>query len=146
MAHQLELFFVFVSSNVVHFAKLVDLSQSQASLAQVSQLRLAVVLRHVLIGFRLLVPKFLQYHTVIYAAGGAAAGGIPVPPGATPGAAAPPRSPPKAPAGSMAPISSPVEMSVSRAPGVIPRYVGLVQWWVASADHLVLHATTLRFS
>ena len=105
LAHPFEFFFVFNCANVVHFSQFVQLSQGQMSFAQVTQLWLAVVLRHVLIGFRLFVPKFLQYHTVIYAAGGVAAGGMPPPPGATPGAPGAPRSPPAAPAGSIAPIS-----------------------------------------
>jgi len=113
LAHQLELFFVFVSSNVVHFAKLVDLSQSQASLAQVSQLRLAVVLRQVLICFRLFFKKFVENHTGIYTGGGAAA------PGPT-GAAAPASAGPPAAAGSMPAISSPAATSPSSPPGVIP--------------------------
>jgi hypothetical protein len=111
LAHQLELFFVFVSSNVVHFAKLVDLSQGQASFTQVSQLRLAVVLRQVLICFRLFFEKLIEDHSVIYTAGGAAAG-------ATPGAGAAMSASP--PAGTMPATSSPAEMSPSSPPGVIP--------------------------
>jgi hypothetical protein len=113
LTHQLELFFVFVGSNVVHFAKLVDLSQGQASLAQVSQLRLAVVLRQVLICFRLFFEKFVENHTGIYTGGGAAA------PGPT-GATAPASAGPPAAAGSMPAISSPAATSPSSPPGVIP--------------------------
>ena len=112
LTHQLELFFVFVGSNIVHFAKLVDLSQRQASFAQVSQLRLAVVLRQVLICFRLFFKKFVENHTGIYTGGGAAAPGAA---GATPGSAGPPAA-----AGSMPATSSPAEMSPSSPPGVIP--------------------------
>ena len=112
LAHQLELFFVFVSSDVVHFAKLVDLPQGQASFTQVSQLRLTVVLRQVLICFRLFFKKLVEDHSVIYTAGGAAA------PGAPPGAGAAMSASP--PAGAIPATSSPAEMSPSMPPGVIP--------------------------
>ena len=113
LTHQLEFFFVFVGSDIVHFAKLVDLSQGQASFAQVPQLGLAVVLRQVLICFRFFFEKFVENHTGIYTGGGAAA------PGAA-GAGAPASAGPPAAAGSMPATSSPAAMSPSSPPGVIP--------------------------
>ena len=113
LANQLEFFFVLVCSHIVHFAELVELSQCQASFAQVSQLRLAVVLRQVLICFRLFFKKFVENHAGIYTGGGAAAPG-------PAGAAAPASAGPPATAGSIPDISSPAVMSVSRPPGVMP--------------------------
>ena len=112
LANQLEFFFVLICSHIVHFAELVELSQGQTSFAQVSQLRLTVVLRQVLICFRLFFKKFVENHTGIYTGGGAAAPG---PAGAAPGSAGPPAA-----AGVMPAISSPAATSVSRPPGVIP--------------------------
>ena len=113
LANQLEFFFVLICSHIVHLAQLVDLSQSQASFAQVSQLRLAVVLRQVLICFRLFFEKFVENHTGIYTGGGAAAPG-------PAGAGAPASAGPPAAAGSIPAISSPVVTSPSSPPGVMP--------------------------
>ena len=63
---QLEFFFVFVGSYIVHLAQFVQLTQGQACLAQIAQLGLAVVLTDVLIGFRATLVDFVEYHASIY--------------------------------------------------------------------------------
>ena len=113
LANQLEFFFVLVCSHIIHFAELVELSQGQASFAQVANFGLAVVLRQVLICFRLFFEKFVENHTGIYTGGGAAAPG-------PAGAGAPASAGPPAAAGSMPAISSPAATSPSSPPGVIP--------------------------
>jgi hypothetical protein len=52
LANVFEFFFVLVAANVIHLAQFVELAQSQASLAQIAQLRLAVVLTNILICLR----------------------------------------------------------------------------------------------
>jgi hypothetical protein len=118
LTHQFEFFFVFDLTNIIHLSKFIELLQSQMSFTQITQLWLTVVLFYVLICFRFFIEKFLQYHTVIYAAGGPPAGTAPGA-GACPGAAtgAPISSPL---AGSIAAISSPVPISVSILPGLMP--------------------------
>lgn len=64
MTHQFEFFFVFVATHIVHLAQFVDLAQSQASLAQVVQLRLAIVLAQILISFRTALIYFVKDHSV----------------------------------------------------------------------------------
>ena len=63
-ANIFEFFFVFVRAHIVHLAQFVDLSQSQASLAQIVQLRLTVVLAEVLIGSRTAMVQFVKDHAV----------------------------------------------------------------------------------
>ena len=58
LTYELELVFVFHRPDVIHLAQLVELAQCKTSLAQVTQLQLAVVLRQILISFRLLVIDF----------------------------------------------------------------------------------------
>ena len=46
---QLEFFFVFECTDVIHFAQFVQLTQSQTTLAEIANFRLTVVLRQVLV-------------------------------------------------------------------------------------------------
>ena len=52
LADVFEFFFIFVGADIIHLAQFVELAQSQTCLAQISQLRLAVVLADILIGLR----------------------------------------------------------------------------------------------
>jgi len=102
LSNQLEFFFVFVRTNIIHFSQLVELSQSQTSFTQIAKLRLTIVVLQVLICFRLFVPEFVEYHNnIIYAAGAA-------PPGAAGNAAPGVVAGAPAGAGSIPAISSPV--------------------------------------
>ena len=62
----LEFFFVFVGSYIIHLAQFVQLAQSQAGLAQVAQLGLAVVLADVLIGFGAALVDFVEDHDMLF--------------------------------------------------------------------------------
>ena len=97
-----EFFFILVTAHILHLTQFVELSQSQASFAKISQSRLTVVLAHVLIGFRTLFINFVEYHTSIYTPGappmGGAAPAVPAVPGAVVGAPGTPSAPGTAPA------------------------------------------------
>ena len=60
-----EFFFELIGSHIVEAAQFVDLPQCELGLSQISQLRLGVVLTHVLICSRHALVEFVQYHTGI---------------------------------------------------------------------------------
>ena len=59
-----EFFFVFKTSYIIHLTQFVQLFQSQSCLAQITQAWLAIVLRHILIGFGATLVDFVEDHTV----------------------------------------------------------------------------------
>ena len=85
---QFEFLLELIHSHIVHFSQLVELTQGKTSFTKIVLLRLAVVLRQVLIRRRFFFKKFVEQHVVIYTAGvPTPPAGIdpPGPPGAAPG-------------------------------------------------------------
>ena len=64
MTYELEFFFVLKVTNIVHLAQFAYLTQGQPSLAQLTQLRLAVVLANILISTRVAMIQFIENHVV----------------------------------------------------------------------------------
>ena len=63
--HPFEILFELVGSHIVEAAKLVNLPQCELGLAQITQLRLAIVLAHILICSWNILIKFIEDHVDI---------------------------------------------------------------------------------
>lgn len=74
LAHSFHFFGKFIAAEIVHLAQFVELPQREAGLSQLAKLRLAVVLRHVLILLGRTLPYLTYDHSDIYAAGAAGTG------------------------------------------------------------------------